>query len=66
MWTREQRYAAAKQICFAGEEQGIDFFRRHPETAFKIAVDIQCELNAVLRGATHTATEPSEQICKQS
>lgn len=46
-WTAEQRYIVAKQICATGEEAGIEFFGRHPEVGFRIAMNLQRDLNAL-------------------
>lgn len=36
---------AADEVCSGGKVAGIEFFGRHPELGFAVAVDLQCELN---------------------
>lgn len=45
-WTPEQRQAAAEKVCYGGEEEGKDFFLRHADGAWSIAVNLQCALTA--------------------
>ena len=45
-WTEAELQAAETQVCVGGREAGIAFFRRHPNLGFRMATELQCELNA--------------------
>lgn len=45
VWSTEDREKAELQVCAGGKDAGTEFFKRHPNVAFSVAVDLQCEIN---------------------
>lgn len=56
-FTPEQEEAALRRICIGGREDALSFFARHPRLGHAVAIQIQCEADALRATLTRIVSD---------